>query len=248
MFERFMMKNKGFTLIELLIVILIIGILVGAVLPFVQQYVYESRVTRAKQDLDEIKNGLIRFETDQRNQYLKSDISDLVGPYINRAMADPWGSPYKISPASSSCYSLGPDGQASTGDEVVTYFRPPLAISRAYWEDTDGDLLVNDGDKLVLKFTRPIRDNVGDGPTLVGMPGADDLDYSTAPQGDYADPPGIEWFDNKMTIKLTLDFGGGPPFKIGQDTVTAKSGSKIVDGDGVPCKDGPAITIKSNNF
>ncbi len=230
------MTKKGFTLLELLIVITIIAILAGAVLPYVQQYVEDSRISRAKQDLNELRNALVRYETDQSKPYEFTTISRLVGPYLNKAMADPWGSAYLIAPASSTCYSAGPDRIVNTGDEVVVDFRPPLAISKVYWEDTNKSTQPDDGDKLMIKFTRPIKDSAG--PVLTA---GSEFDFSFgAPAADFTS---IEYLDATMTIKLGLDFGAAAPFKTGLSTVAAKAGNTIVDGDDNPCKSGQQTII-----
>ncbi len=237
------MKKKAFTLIELLIVITIIAILAGAVLPYVQQYVEDSRISKARQDLTEIRNALVRFETDQLMSYNDTTISRLVGPYLNKGMSDPWGSPYVVAPASSKCYSVGPDRTDATGDEVVMDFRPPLAISKVYWEDTNKTVQVDTGDKIIVKFTRPLRKLAGDGPQL-SVASPDDFVYSEGqPANDYTGV--VEFLDNDMTVKMTIDFGASVPFRAGLATIEARNPNTIVDGDGNQCKAGQATVIKA---
>jgi hypothetical protein len=155
-------------------------------------------------------------------------------------MADPWGSPYVIAPASSTCYSVGSDRSDNSGDEIKMAFRPPLAISKAYWEDSNKNVRVDTGDKLIVKFTRPIRKDAGDGPQLTI--GDDDFIYSNgAPANDYS---AIDYYDYDMTIRITFDFGAATPFKPGLDTLEVKDGNTIVDGEGTPCKTDQQVAIK----
>lgn len=234
------MKDRGFTLIELLIVITIIAILAGAVLPYVQQYVEDSRLSKAKQDLDELRNAIIRYETDQDRIYPATDLSPLVGPYITQAKADPWGGSYIVSPASSTVYSVGPDRKDNSGDEITAYFRPPLAISRAYWQDSNKNTFPDTGDHLILKFTRPLRREAGDGPVTANAD--DDLVFSSG--NLVADYTSLDFFNNNMTVKMGLDFTGATPFVTGRDTVTVTPNSNIVDGDGIPCRESIEAVIK----
>lgn len=163
------MLRKGFTLIELLIVITIIAILAGAAIPYVQDYVEDARIAKVRADLDEIKNALIRYELDRGTLYADTDIAPLVGPYLSKALADPWGSPYIISPTSSVVFSTGPDRATDfvegtggtiggTADDIGLDFRPPLALSKVYYIDSSKDGIVNDGDQLKIKFTRELAD------------------------------------------------------------------------------------------
>lgn len=231
------MKKAGFTLIELLIVITIIAILAGAALPYVQQYVEDARYAKVKQDLDELSKALMRYENDQSKPYDSADISRLVGPYLTKALVDPWGGLYKIAPASSTCYTLGPDGIVGTGDEISQPFRPPLALTRVYWEDSNNSGDVETGDKIVLRFTRPV------GPS--GGPVLADLSYSSgAPANAYS---AKELLDASMTVKLTLNFGASVPFKPGRDSVQVVPASSIVDEDGVVCKPDQPTVIKARN-
>lgn len=152
------MLRKGFTLIELLIVITIIAILAGAAIPYVQDYVDDARFAKAKADLDEIRNALIRFETDRGTPYptTNTSLSELVGPYLQSSLVDPWGSPYLIFAASSTAVCYGPNRALAGGDDIVNEFRPPLALSKGYWEDSNADGAVSINDSLILNFTRPV--------------------------------------------------------------------------------------------
>ena len=234
-------STRAFTLIELLVIITIIAILAGAAIPYVQQYVDESRYSKAKSDLGEISNALIRYETDNGRPYTDTTINGLVGPYLMKSLIDPWGGQYYVNNASSTCYSLGPDGVDGSGDEIKRDFRPPLAISKGYWEDSNQDGQVDTGDNLILKFTRPLRKNSEDGPTTTVA--SDDLIYSAGnPANDYT---ARTFSRNDMQVKLMLHFGGNTPFKPGKDTIEAKPSSTIVDGDGKPCKANQPIIIKA---
>lgn len=158
------MLRKGFTLIELLIVITIIAILAGAALPYVSDYVEDARISKAKRDLFEIKNALVRWEVDNARFWPTADttISNLAGNYLEKNLIDPWGNAYVIDPPSSLVYCWGPDGVdgSGTGDDFSIDFRPPLAISKAYWIDMDKDTYVSTGDNISLRFTRPCG-NIG---------------------------------------------------------------------------------------
>jgi prepilin-type N-terminal cleavage/methylation domain-containing protein len=234
--------RNGLTLIELLLVVMILAVLVGGALPFVQQYVEDSRLSRCKQDLDEIRQALIRYEIDHPGMlYTASDISLLVGPYLSKGMSDPWGNPYVVDSAKSTCFSPGPDHQSGTADDLSMDFRPPLAIAKAFYEDTNRNFKVDTGDRLIVKFTRPVRQLPGDGPRLTIAD--DDFVYSAGqPASDYS----ARVFDaNAMKVGMTLDFGGNPPFRVGLDTIAAKPSNKIVDQAGFPCRSGQNVIIQA---
>ena len=57
--------KKGFTLIELLIVITIMAILAGAAVPYVQDYVEDARIAKAREDLGELRNAIMRYEVER---------------------------------------------------------------------------------------------------------------------------------------------------------------------------------------
>lgn len=173
------MRKKGFTLIELLIVIMIIAILTGVAMPYVQNYLDDARLSTAKSDLNEIRNAITRYETDQSmffdpgfsqrggttEQYkeaLKAFQQKLVGPYLIKAFTDPWGRPYYFSYAASMVFSGADDGDLGT-NIISMDVRPLMAPSRAWWSDYNNNGRVDTGDVVDIKFSRPIGGcNMGD--------------------------------------------------------------------------------------
>lgn len=149
-----MMMKKGFTLIELLIVVTIIAILSGAAIPYVQDYVEQSRTGRAKADLDEIKRAVMLYEV-QYGPYTGDSIASLVGPFLTKATPDPWSNPYKVNNASSVIYSYGADGTDNSGDELTAEFRPRMAVTKVYYLDANGNGDFDAGDALHVKVCRP---------------------------------------------------------------------------------------------
>lgn len=230
------MLRKGFTLIELLIVITIIAILAGAAIPYVQDYVDDARYARAKADLTEIRNALVRYETDRNTSYPTNNIGELVGPYLQKVLVDPWGGSYVVSNASSTVSSNGPNGVPG-GDDVAENFRPPLALSKCYWEDSDLSGTVNDGDAIILKFTRPtnaVAVGIGDLAISAGAPTAIGLSVWNPTS-------------NNREVKIPMTTVGIPPFVPGLATITISPAGQvnIQDGGGIHCKAGQPIPIKA---
>ncbi len=154
--------RKGFTLIELLIVVTIIAVLAGAAIPYVQEYIEDARISRCKADLNEIKNALIRYELDKGKAWPSTDtaITNLVGPYLAKALIDPWGTPYYIDSGNSVVISYGPNrtrdsAGGNLGDDIAVDFRPPFALTKAYWIDADKSGSVTSKDQFSLRFSRP---------------------------------------------------------------------------------------------
>lgn len=153
-----MFKRSGFTLIELLVVITILAILVGAALPYVQNYVAESRIAKAKSDLEEIKKALAIYET-REGVYNDSTLHHLTGRYLNTSPLDPWGKAYVVATESGIVYSSGPDRINSNVDDIVVNYQPPLALVSVKWVDANNSGAVdtqNVNDYLQLSFTRKI--------------------------------------------------------------------------------------------
>ena len=163
--------RKGFTLIELLVVITIIAILAGAALPYVQNYVSESRIAKAKSDLDEISRALVIYES-REGDYNKATVEDLTGRYLDRSPIDPWGVPYVVATQSGIVYSLGPDRkdydpadpttEQYSYDNIEVSYVPPLALVSVKWVDKNKSGAVdtqNVADEIHLTFSRKLAES-----------------------------------------------------------------------------------------
>ncbi len=129
-------KWKSFTLIELLLVIVIIGILAGAVVTSLSGRSHEARITRAQADirgnlslaLDLFEQDVGRYPTSDEGLTILVNNSGILGwrgPYLKGGLQkDPWGNDYvySLDPNSPNHYMLscaGPDTQTGTDDDIV---------------------------------------------------------------------------------------------------------------------------------
>lgn len=140
-------------MIELLIVVTIIAILVGVALPYYQDYVKETRLTKAKHELDIIKQALIKHDTFEERAYVASDPRVLLGKYLQDLPRDPWGRDYEIDWIKGHVRSLGPDNNLER-DNITVDYKPPLTLQKATWVDTDNNRQISEDDYLRLEFSR----------------------------------------------------------------------------------------------
>jgi len=220
-----MFRKSGFTLIELLIVITIIAILAGAAIPFVQDYVEDARITRAKADLNEIKNALIRYEIDRGTQWLAAQgttIAPLVGPYLGKSFSDPWGVAYRIGGVDSVCYSAGPNRTPNDTDDVIVEFRPPLALSKAYFIDVDRSGGVTSNDQIKLRFTREVAAGGSQADYTVKVGGVSSVFTSAA--------TGVDAADSRWVLMTLTD--PDAIFVPGRDTINVKTTTVVLDSAG----------------
>jgi len=130
-------NQAGFTLIEIMVVVVILSILAAFVVPKIMDRPEQARLIKAQQDIRTLENALRMYKldnlyypsTDQGLQALveKPDTEPLPRKwakegYIDRLADDPWGNPYLyLQPGvhgSFDIFSLGPDGQSDTDDDL----------------------------------------------------------------------------------------------------------------------------------
>ena len=243
------MRKAGFTLIELLVVITIIAILVGAALPYVQGYVAESRISKAKSDLEEIRRALAIYET-RESTYNSKDVSLLTGRYLNTSPIDPWGKPFVVATGTGIVFSAGPDRLDFTADDIVTNYQPPLALVSVKWVDANQSGAVdtqNTFDYLQLYFSRKIASNSA---VIADRPNAHKY-FGWSSQYDIA--TAVAWTELKLDssanlIIIPVATTSKDVFGPGSDTFWVNDGEGILDlasGTGNKCIASQPMTIIS---
>lgn len=136
--EAVKQSEAGFSLVELMVVVFIMGLLATLIIINVAPVGEQSRVNKAQADISAVESALEMYSLDMRN-YPSSDLGLAAlqtapssidastyrpGGYIKRLRVDPWGNDYQYAlPGERSggrydVFSLGPDGQANTEDDI----------------------------------------------------------------------------------------------------------------------------------
>ena len=130
-------SRKGFSLLEIVIAIALLGIIVGAVVTNMDGIFSSGQENVARLFVDEtVKTPLMQYRINMGSYPSTEDgLSALVtapeqrrerwkGPYVSKLPEDPWGNPYKYrfpgvkNPSSYDVWSIGPDGQDGTDDDI----------------------------------------------------------------------------------------------------------------------------------
>lgn len=121
--------DGGFTLIELILVTVIIAVLAGMVTLAFRGQAQGSRVRAALGDIKTYQTAIDLYALDHNDRFPQS-LQDLVSgskKYLRDLNKDPWGNDYvylmpgEKYPESYDVFSMGPDGQRGTADDVAPW-------------------------------------------------------------------------------------------------------------------------------
>ncbi len=221
-------SRRAFTLLELLVVITILAILAGAALPYVQNYVKESRIAKAKSDLEEIKKALAIYET-REGTYKSATVDQLTGRYLNSSPIDPWGKAYVVATASGLVYSSGADRINNNYDDIAANYQPPLALVQVNWIDANksgGVDTQNTPDFLQMVFSRSISTN---SPALTTADPSVYFKWTATNLIGAFDWSGIRLENSGNVLTVRLADNTKDTFVPGSDSMIVSDGSGILD-------------------
>ncbi len=163
-----MFGRRGFSLIELMVVVLIMSYVLATAAYEYIAYVDEAKFSRARTDLEELVKSVRLFNIRESRTFdiatfSPEDLGSFVGTYLEKEPGkDPWGNFYLHSKDQGVVFSTGPDGQAQTlsvatdtDDVVVSYLPKRFFIARAEYVDANLNNIVDFGDYIELRFSRP---------------------------------------------------------------------------------------------
>jgi general secretion pathway protein G len=122
---------RGMTLIEIMVVLIILGMIAGAIGTSVFNQMREAQKKTAMLELKALANGVDLFHV-ETGQYPDS-LQQLAPKYIKEIHKDPWGTDYQYIHAADSydVYSYGKDKQQGGGDDITVHGGETAAVGTA---------------------------------------------------------------------------------------------------------------------
>ena len=252
------LTKKGFSLVELMIVVAIIGILVAALLPQLQNMISSAKESNAKQSLKALSDAITRFNAVEPREC--TNLQWLVPNYMKELKRDPWGSPYSLAPEDGVIFSYGPDKEAGDvtnpnsferRDNIEFYYKPKLGIAEAKVSlDLDGNGKLNNGDRITILFTRSSKTVTGTTALTPVNVSAEDFVFCDRFEGEAADQANENWLYGNNPLAATalpasrLMFDK-PEYVTSLDGTALGAGVSllVVDNSGYPSDNGSFIAF-----
>jgi general secretion pathway protein G len=113
--------RRGMTLIEIMVVLVILGLIAGAIGFNVFQRLKEAQVQTAKLDLKAISDGVDLYHVETGNW--PDNLAVLVPKFVKEIRKDPWGNDYQFLRTGDGydVYSYGPDKVQGGGDDITVH-------------------------------------------------------------------------------------------------------------------------------
>ena len=135
MHTRHRSGQAGFTLIELILVTVIIAVLAGMVTLSLRGTATDAKIRAALGDIKTYQSAIDLFALENNDQFPKTLDALMSGrkKYLRELNEDPWGNPYVyLVPGehhrdSYDLFSMGPDGQRGTADDIAPWLDDPTA-------------------------------------------------------------------------------------------------------------------------
>ena len=111
--------RRGMTLIEIMVVLVILGMIAGAIGYNVFQQLQRAQVDSARLDLRKLSDSIDMYRVEQGS--LPDQLQNLVPKILKEVRKDPWGTDYKYVKQGDNyqVYSYGPDKAQGGGDDVI---------------------------------------------------------------------------------------------------------------------------------
>lgn len=162
--------KKGFSLIELMVVLLVISTIMIYAVEEYRRHIEDAKIARAQADLDELVKA-VRLYNIREGRPLRvatftlTDLGNFVGTYLEKEPPkDPWGNWYLHNHEIGAVFSMGPNKKpdilssvatSSVDDIVARYLPEHFFITRAEYVDANLNNLIDYGDYIELRFSRP---------------------------------------------------------------------------------------------
>ena len=110
--------GRGMTLIEIMVVLVILGLIAGAIGYNVFAQLKEAQIKTARLDISAISNAIDLYHVETGNW--PDNLQQLVPKFVPSVRKDPWGNDYTFIRAGEGyeVYSYGPDKVQGGGDDI----------------------------------------------------------------------------------------------------------------------------------